>query len=37
METAKLVCDILMVVIAALTAWISIRTWRGNTKLENTG
>lgn len=34
MENAKLVCDILMVVIAALTAWISIRTWRGNTKLE---
>ncbi|MBO7383548.1 MAG: hypothetical protein J6U07_02905 [Fibrobacter sp.] len=34
METAKLVCDILMVVIAALAAWISIRTWRGNTKLE---
>lgn len=34
MENTKLVCDILMVVIAALTAWISIRTWLRNTKLE---
>lgn len=33
-EAAKLVCDILIVVIAAHTAWISIRTWRGNMKFE---